>query len=124
MSRQRLRPLVCTPVEARKMMASPFLTSPVMRCAFGSILPMAEPARTMVSGLTMLFKVGVSPPPQTAPARWQPSAQPSTSACIRGASENQPESPTAACIATEIGRAPQVMRSLTMVATVSIAISR
>ena len=72
----------------------------------------------------MPLSVGVSPPPQTAPAWRQPSAQPSTSACMRFASANQPESPTAACIATEIGSAPQVTRSLTIVATVSIAISR
>ena len=55
----------------------------VMRCDFGEIFPMAEPASTIVSGLTILLSVGVSPPPHTAPARWQPSAQPLTSACMR-----------------------------------------
>jgi len=78
----------------------------------------------MASFSTTPRNVGVSPPPQTAPDWRQPPAQPSTSACMRAASANQADSPTATCLAPEIGSAPQVTRSLTIVATVSIAISR
>ena len=95
-----------------------------MRRDFGSIFPTAEPASTIASALTIPRKVGVSPPPHTAPALRQPAAQPSTSACIRAASVNHADSPTAACIATEIGNAPHVIRSFTIVATVSMEISR
>ena len=66
------------------------------------------------------WSAGVSPPPHTAPAARQPSANPLTSSPERCSSANQPESPTAACIATAIGRAPHVTRSFAIVATVSI----
>lgn len=73
-----------------------------MRSDLGWILPMAEPARTMVCGSTMPRRVGVSPPPQTAPACLQPSAKPETRPFMRSSSANQLEPPTAACMATEI----------------------
>ena len=78
----------------------------------------------MASGSTIPPSVGVSPPPHTAPASRQPSAKPATSAFVRVSSANQLESPTAACMATEMGNAPQVTKSFTIVATVSMEISR
>ena len=69
---------------------------------------MADPARTMVLGSTIPLRAGVSPPPQTAPARRQPSAKPARKSWARVVLANQAESPTAACMATEIGRAPVV----------------
>ena len=64
-------------------MASPSRTSPVMRRLFGAIRPTAEPASTMAAGSTIPRSVGVSPPPHTAPACRQPSANPSTRLCAR-----------------------------------------
>ena len=50
------------------MIASPSVTSPVIRSDFGAIRPTAEPARTIASGSIRSRRAGVSPPPQVAPA--------------------------------------------------------
>ena len=69
--------------------------------------------------LYYLRRMNAWAPPQTAPASRHPSAKPLTKSFVRCGSSNQAESPTAACMATETGNAPVVIRSLTIVATVS-----
>ena len=53
-------------------MASPSRTSPTMRLDLGRMRPRAQPASTIVASFTIPRSVGVSPPPQTAPAARQP----------------------------------------------------
>ena len=78
--RQSVRPLVCTPELASKMIASPSRTSPTMRSGLwvGCGRWPSRPGRSC-SGSTMPRSVGVSPPPQTASACRHPSANPSAS---------------------------------------------
>ena len=90
-----------------------------MRFDLVAIRPRAEPARTIVPGSTMPRSVGVSPPPQTAPADRQAAANPRARSAAAVPRANHAESPTAACMATDTGNAPHVTRSLTIVATVS-----
>ena len=46
--------------------------------ALGLTIPIADPERSIVLGSMIPLRVGVSPPPQTAPARLTAFAQPST----------------------------------------------